>query len=619
MTLLEENQDPVVAASASARVTVLATALKLTTIYPETHPRVIASLEAFLADVSALTKACAVVVRDLSLYCDGAAVEGSSPAIAWLIERFRATGWRGIAVDPRCAMEELLLLAAQLRRNRQADPAADGQHWSTPHVQAVPMVFDGKHADGAPAAEGEPGSLWRGGADLAPPVRDALVKVASSPEFLAQLAQLDQVANAEDFSAHRDLDLLSTIASVIPAEIANSPEQIPAIVSRVLETVLADMRRLTAGNRKVRGGSLVMRAIELARNFFGSTLTAKPAAKGLPSGRPEDERIQANLASLLQEHAALPREDRSLDQLLQESLGEKLGHELLGVCFHGAAKVTSSSAGQTRLIQLLAECGKDQQDLLDTYLRGRGVDALTPDLRLRLIGWLVQAGQSELVRARGYLDEELMLGCFPRSLPVLVKVHAGSAHGLDLLRSVLQRMSVTLVAGGIEVATQGGALYAEGVLPALLAVGSEEAKAMVLAAADHDPRASRLVLADFLRRVALPEPAALVLRIYPNVESLPGQYLRNLYAAFAQQRYDATIRTATGELLREALATRTSLALADQMAIVDHMYLVPDRVTERLLAGLVRKGWLRFWDRKARQLGRQASRRLIELRQRMPR
>lgn len=615
MSGLGQHQESAATKAATARVAALATALKLTTIYPESHPRVAAGVEGFLAELKDASGPYTLLLRESTFHVGGERIAADQPATAWLAERFRDAGLRGVEIDPKCEAAEALQFAAFLRRARRAEPGGTSPAaCTTPHLRALPLVFSGYHSEDAAALAANATPLAEPGSGLPPAVAAALATIRTSDSYRDQLARLDRAAAGDDGDGSlRDLDLLATIGKMIPAEIANNPEAIPGIVQSILDTVQSELHVLASGQRKIRGGRLLVRAVELARSFFGRASTATPATRVLPAGRPEDARFVADLDALLREYAALPVDDRPATALIEDSLGCSLGHELVGVCLHTLAKAPAAADASPRLLEALQRDAAARPDLLDAYLRGRGAEELTPLRRLQLIRWLTDAGHAELVRERGYVDQEMVTKNFPESFGVVVKVYGNDPQGVQFLRVALGTLARTLSFGGIDTAVRSGVLMEPGVAAALLATGGAEANALVLGALDANPRALRPLVVDHLRRQALPEPVAVLLRIHPNAESLPTQYVRNLFASFAQQRYEPAIRTATGELLREALIADRALAPADRLAAIDHLYLVPGAETQRLLARLAGTRRFRFWDRGARTLRRHASKALAEL------
>ncbi len=620
MSVLKGSHECATAHAAAARVVTLATALKQTTIYPESHPRVVSGIETFLTPLRECGTTCTMLLRGDTFLVDGTRVSADQGATAWLAERLRENGLRGIEMTPFCTVAEMLQLAEILRRSRRMEKGAViAPELSTVNVRALPLVFTGHHSDVGAPADADDADWVDPANELPASVGDALRQIRDSAAYRDQLADLDRAATTAGEAGYRELDLLTTIGKVLPAEVANEPERIPEIVKRILDTIQAELQGVVSGNRKVRGGRLVLRALEIARSFFGSEPPAKPTERTLPSGRPEDARFAADLPALLREQATLPVEDRPLAELITDAIGPKLGHELLGVCLHTFAKTPSHTALMPRLTQLLRQHADERADLVDAYLKGREAEAMPPARRLRLIEALAEAGHAGLVRERGYIDQELVTRNFPESLRVVTKVFGGDAAGPAQLRAMLQTLARTLAVGGVETARRCGVLLEPGVLPALLAAGGPEAGALALAAADADPRGTRQPLVDHLRRQTLPEPASLVLRIHTSAETLPASYVRSLLTCFFQGRYDQAVRTATGELLREALASDRPLALPERLAAIDNLHLVPDPQTEQLLVGLARQGRFLKWGREARALRQRARKMLAEIRTNIPR
>jgi hypothetical protein len=537
-----------------------------------------------------------------------------------LAERFRDAGVRGIEIAPTCSSEVMLQFAAFLREARRVESGGSSRAWPDDRVglRVHPLVFEGSHRDQAPDAVDAPVMASKVGQGLPAPIAHALATISETPEYRAQIAKIEAAAAAAGHTAYGEVDPLTTIGGLLPAEIANDPEIVPAIVARILESFEAELNAMVAGNRKLVGGHLLQRAIEVARRYFPSSAPTRPVASVLPSGRPEDARIEADLSLLLDEHETLPPDDRNLVDLIAKSIGTGLGHEVLGVRLHLLAKDRERPRAAEHLTQLLRLHATERPDLLDSYLLARATEGMPQPRRLQLIHLLLDAGHGQLVRDRGYVDHDLVTRNFPDSLSLVVRVFAEDPRGCQLLRECLATLARTLSVNGVDAAVRSGVLKQPAVLQALLAAASEEAHSLLVAAANHHPREARPALLEYLRRQQLPESEALVLRIHGNVESLPSTYVRMLFVACIKKRFDDAMQKATGELLLQALHSASNLGHRDRLAIVDQLPTCPVQGVEPVLARLANEGRFLLWG-AARALRRHARRALERLRNRTPR
>lgn len=601
------------AATAAVLVVALATALKLTTIYAAAHPRVLAAVEGLLALVRSSGATVTLLLKEQTFHVGREQVAASDARLLWLAARLRAATLRGVEIDLDCTTDEVLQFAAFVRE--RCRPGAATSELSLPHLRALPLLFAGHHSEHAGAdanAVPEATPATAAGLALSPAVAGALADIRESPSYRDQVSRLAASSASTGDGDHRVVDLLQVIGKMLPAEIANDPEQIPQVVGRVLDVLESEMQDLADGKRTLRGGRLLLRAVAVARSFFGSAPPTKPAAPSMPTGRPEDANIAAKLENLLDEQDSLPRDDRPLGALLVHATGETLEHELLGVCLHLAADSGARRSTSARLTALLRDHARARIDLLDAHLAGAGAQRLGAAGRLHLLRLLADAGHGALARERRYVDDELISKGFPESLAVAASMLGSDPDSLLVLRRALAALTRTIAAGGASAAVRSGVLAEPAVLRSLLAAGGAEAERLLLAAHDGSSRATRAVFVEFLRQQALPAPVLLVLQIHPTADALTTNYVRELHTAFVQQRYGPALRTATDELLRNALEL-DRLTAAERVAAIGHLHLVPDRATQLLLERLATFGRFRPWDVGARAVRRAARKALTDL------
>ena len=601
---------PGVDSAAAKRVTALATALKLTTIYAADHSRVVAAIEHLLAAVRTCPGGGAYVLhlRDGVFQGDEVEVVPTTAPLRWLAARWREARVRGVEIDRNCAVADVVAFAALLKTMVRDDTVAPPPATADVRLRVIPMVFRGRHSESAPAAAAAPGS--------AAPPQLPLPYVRDAAECQQRLQRIDQIAAAIAPDGRQEVDLVATIGNLLPADVAASPELALNVVLRVLESLENDLRAVQDGGRRLVGGHLLQRAIDVARRYFPRAPTPLPIVGKLPSGRPEDARITADLLLLLEEYDELPIDDRPLADMLAASVGVRLDYELLGILLHSLARGHEHPLALARLQQTIASQAVQESQvsgLLGSYLGPQGSGRLTPARRLRLVGMLVEAGMSRLVRESGYLTSELVVRGFPESLQLVATVLDGDLTGVQVTREALAALAPSLAGTAVALPVSSGALAQPVVWRLLLAVDSAESHAVLQAAFATHALAARAELVPWLRTRNLPAPEATVLQVFPNPQSLPSAYVRSLHAACVRRRYDDALRQATGALLRQAL-TELPLSFGDRIAAVDQLALVPGSETERLLERLARRGRFLHWGESARVLRRRAAEALLRLR-----
>ncbi len=623
MSAREPGADEPAQHGAPARLVAFATALKQSAIYPPGHPRVRHGVAEALAPIAARGGGT-VLLRDGTFHVDGVAVAADQVALRWLAERLRELELRGLEITAQCTPDDVLAFAAVVRDARRTDPAAA---WPVDHprLRALPLVFAGRHVDGAAdlaaaaAAAGTQGDETGAApfATLPPAVGAVLAAIGASDEYRAHVAAIERgaiAAGATSPTTRRDVELLETIGNLIPAEVAADPERINGLVQQILHDFAAEVRGLATRDGAGASPRLLRRAVDVARRFFPVSAPAQ-VTQQRASGRPEDARIVADLGALLRELDALPAERRDVSRLVADAMHSAVDHELLGIHLYVFTNGPEPAANAVaRLTELLRDHASERTDLLDCYLAPRERDGGAPSLRrCRLLGLLVDAGHLQLVRERRYVDQRLLAHNFPAALPLAARVLGTEPSGAAVLRAALAAWSRTLAAGGAEAAIASGVLRDPAVLRALLAAGGDEARMLVAAAANANARGTRAVLLEHLRARALPELAALVLRVHPSDDALPSRYVRSLWLACEQNRADPEVDAAGAELLVHALAAHTPVAHRDRVAAMSFLCLAPRDAAEALLRRLASAGRFTRWGRAARELRREAARALVQL------
>jgi hypothetical protein len=596
--------------TARDRLVAFATALKQSTIYPVGHPRARQGIAEFVQQLANRARGYDLVLRDGAFHGDGEVMPAREVATRWLADRLRALGLRGLQLEAACTVDDVLEFAAQLRDTRRKQV---GCAWPTDHprLRALPLVFAGEH-DMRAAADAASGGAG-GFAALPAAVGTALLELRGSDTFQQRLRAIERAASTVGVSSEREVDLLQTIAQLLPEEVAREPQRVTECVQGIVDELTAELERLGARRDRLDAAQLIERATAVARRFFVGT-SQQDASPRPPSGRPEDEAIVADVPALMRELATLPQEAANAGRELTASVGRTLGHVALGVHLHlFAIGVTLGATPLATLVELLKKHAAERPQLLDCYLGGGTFSELPPAQRWRLIELLVEAGHAGLVHAQRYVDEALVTGHFPAGVVLAARVLAGDPAGAAVLRQSLAALAPQLATGGVETLRASGALADAAVLRGLLAAGGPEAATLLQTAANANPRLVRNTLLAHLRARPQPDLATLVLRACPE-NALPLQYVRRLWLACDQGRPDATADAEGAELLLQAMRSDKPLPHADQLAALPWLHLARRRdEVEDLLVRIARAGRFTRWSREARELRRQARRALALL------
>lgn len=613
-------------------VTAFATALRNIAVYPADHPRVVQAADGCLAQFLALgggQRPVAVAMRGNFLVVDGRKVPAGEGLAAWLVHRLRTAGLRGVAVEPTCTTVDLVAFAAALNRARARPDATGDAAWPADHPRLRPLdlVFAGAFLDAGESPDdemdGPPVDPVDEPADPAVRARrrQVLDHLAADRRIRQRLVAIELGCAAAGSGTDRDVDLLAAVAAMLPANIANQPARIAEVVDTILAQVERELPPIVRGTSEIAGAELLRTAVGIARRYFHTKATA-PHAPHLPSGRPEDERISADLPALLQELDALPdRPDPTLPPAAHfQADHPQMATELLGIHLHtfvttGRAEVRL--AARERLVRCLAELDGNRRAVLAAYLGRRHQPApCGENVRLQLLTMLVEAGQTQLLRDLEYVDATFIARSFPESLRLAARVLGRTPEDLTILRDGLAAIAPMLALGGAEAAAKSGVLQDAAVVDALLAVGGSCVLPLLPHLAHKASAEVQRRLCAYLGKLQLPaaEAAAVTTSVAPL--SLPTTYLHDLLRAAALGRYDAALRAATGGVLRrnvlQGLDRLPMPRILDLVAALRH---APGPETTELLQQLAARNRLAVFDQAARALRRCASDLLAELAQ----
>lgn len=600
-------------------VTTLVTALKNIAIYPPSHPRVTSAAAEFVALLGqrcADRRSCVVVARGSGLVVDEDCLDPDGSGIDWLLQRCREAGLRGAEFQATCTIEDVLAFAVAFNQARPRSGATFFSHWPLPNPRLVPLplLFQGHHDPDAVASHGagQPSDAPTAASYLSPKakseaqVRAVVDRMAGTPTVRNKLASIERLSQSGGPDDTQKLDLFETIVELLPADVATDPTVIEDVVSRILSRVEESLGELVRKKARVKGADLLRKALGVARKYFHTEAPKQRMPAGMPTGRPEDEKIVADLGLLLQEIDALPdATDLRLPAAAEmASTSSLVAREIFGICLHAVAtsdKPTAAEKLRERLRKARTATVLEVADLLAAYA-GTSADPSAAGMatRQRVLAILLESGHGELLRSRGFVDAAFLTRGFPEALPLAARVLGADEAGRAVLREGLDSLLPILQAGGGEAAEAAGVLADPEVVRTLASTGGPVAASLLVQAASKAQPAIRQVLQDHLRTKDLPPPEATVVHSYETAEAVPRDYLHSLMIAVTQNRFDAHVHTASGELLRRR-ATAKDLSHEQRLVAIANLATVPCGETAAMLRRLAADGrWFRFgWKARA--------------------
>ncbi len=595
----------------------LSVVLKNLAIYPPAHPRVTAAATAFAA---ALHERCTNAERVFVLArAEQILVNGELAGDACrLPERFRDAGLRGVAFAPDCSEDELLLFASALNRSRARTGTSFTSQWTPPadpRLEPLPLVFAGMHSATDAA---QPWAHTATGADVdttagtprtgGSRLHGLVGKLAETGAVQDRLRAIELRACDPEETEEREIDLLTAIATLLPADVSNDPDEIAAAVTQILTCVETSLAELVRKNARVKGAELLRVALDIARKYFHTDTPAQLPKAELPSGRPEDARIVADLEQLQREVAQLP-DAYGLCLPRVEDLGEDsstVARRMCGIVLHALANSDNPAIAAAALPRLRKTVPRVLCELLDLYLaaKANGGTIATAG-SVRILETLLAAGHLDLVREQGYIDAGFLGRGFPDTLTLAARVLSGDAAGRKTLRAGLATLGPVLQMGGAVAAARAGVLYQPEVTSALCKIGGEVAHLLLQQALTSASPSERQALFECARKLSLPAAELAALRAVDHVDQLPRDYLQLLLTAVARGDFSGPVRAASGAVLRQAAQMGASLRSHDAMLrAVENLALVPGIETEALLVQLANDGRFTRLGNKSRALRR---------------
>ena len=613
--------------SARALLRRITTMWRNASIYAPEHPRVQGAVTAVLGHFAhaALTDR-SMLVRDGKLYLCGSPFDLDDDDAAVLVTRLREVGLRGLELTPEATANDLVEFLQTARRQRHRGAGELLAKWPTDHarLRALPLVFEGEFlAEGASnraASAQAPARARRapaGPAPLPPAVRTALQQLAADPETQARLSAMAELTQANDDERTTTLPLLQRLGQLLPADVGSDANAIAATVRTILARVERDLGEVVRRGARVRGSDLMRQALTLARTVFGTS--AAPARHGdaLPTGRPEDEAITADVDLLLGEFEALPAEERGFPHGLGAQHDVVTAREQFGICLHLVAQARGSgprTGAHRRLAQLMSQHGASLQAAWEPYLGGGNGGKGREAERRAVLQAMLDASAEALQPLRPHFDAAFFAATFPDSLAGCVRALGGDDAGRAVLRQGLALVGPMLQLGGVAAAERSGSLADEWVVATLLELNTPEVRDLLPAMGRQANAAGQQLLLQFARNLDLAPAVRSVLATAADAAALPPTFLARLFAAWTKQRNTPLLAGECAELLlanaQQCLAHHD---LQGMLAAIPPLVHSPLPETRALLLQLGKRGRWTRWDRTSRAIRRLAREALTTL------
>lgn len=593
-------------------------------VYPPEHPRVTAAVTAVLQNLAPVPAADrAVHVRDGELHLCGATFSLDDEDALALVARLQEVGLRGFELTEACTPADVVAFLQAARQNRRQSSDALVARWpgDHPRLRALPLSFDGGFQDG-PAKSGakgvRPSRPQTGPVPLPSPVRAAMQQVAADPEIVARMRQLEQLTDGGAAGDEVTIPLLDHLGRLLPADVGHDPTAIAATVRTILDRVERDLGEVVHRGARVRGSDLMRQALTMARSLFGTSATPMRRSGTLPTGRPEDEAIVADVDLLRREFADLP-DAPNLTMPTDVAAGNAANaQEMFGICLHvvvqARGKTGQGTAGPRRhLVRLLESQGKALRPIWGAYVHAAGGNRRDADRRIVLQALLDGAG-ADAAAIRPMVDAAFFAASFPESLAGCVRLLGGDEPGRAVLRQGLQLVAPLLQLGGADATERCGALADPLVVTTLLGLGIPDVRDLLPSIARQATGAAQDVLLEQVRKLDLAPAAKALLGLVPHPSQLPPTFLPRLLQMWLRQPTTPTMTQECHELLRDAV--RRQLAngtLSEKAAAIAALGAAPDPQTRSLLHELERKGRWTRWDLVSRTLRKEARATLAKL------
>jgi hypothetical protein len=626
-----------VARAGRAAVRAFATMWRNARIYAPSHPRVSSAIEVALTQLASLRIAEGSVllqVRDRALWIGNASLPLDDPDAVPLIERLRDVGLRGFEFGPICAAGDLLAMLDHLQHKRGRSHEQLFASWPIDqnNLRPLQLIYDG-HFDANPGSGGGGTGAGPGSGSGRPPVaptatapqrpsrpspvpphvQQALERLSADATVQARLRAVDVLTKADTDDATIRVDVLERIGTLLPADVGADSASIEGVVKLILERLERDLAEVVRLGARVRGGGLLRLALDVARQFFRTSATPSAPRPGLPSGRPEDDKITADVDLLLAELEDIPPGGALV---LPKASDLVTAREVLGAFLHTLIHGHLESGAErlvTMLRKLFADHGERLGTVLDPYLRVDRKDAIKEPIRLQILEALVEIGGPALPCARRYIDAQFLAAHFPERLPLCARALGGDQAGREVLRQGLEKLAPMLAFGGLEAAERARVLTDPAVAGTLLAIDGPVVRQLlpVMARQATGPALEQLLA--FVRTLPL-LPATLATLDVASATQLPDGHLPRLLTNFLSRRPGQTIDQESIAILNGNVLRAEAGPVEPLLRAIDALRHAGGPTTIGLLQRLARHRRLRFWDRRARLVRERAAHILLLLR-----
>ncbi|MCA8977544.1 MAG: hypothetical protein KDC98_22665 [Planctomycetes bacterium] len=374
-----------------------------------------------------------------------------------------------------------------------------------------------------------------------------------------------------------------------------------------------------------RADSLGVTAGRIARTYFGHSSglqsEVEPAPVALPSGRPEDEVIGADLDALLDEIAALP--PAAQPEIVREEIvncdSKPLARQLLGVYLHlyftDAAQSARALIAQP-LRRTIAALGPEAGPILDPYLAPNGENRTTNRDRLELLELIDQANQHRLIAARGYIDRDLVIAGFPDILSLFSRAFGDTPQAREILREAGRSLGESLEETTFAATGIATDQLSARVVRSLLAAGGDVAGDTIRQATASGRLDLFAAILDHLEHATLPPAERLALATLTAQDGDAGSFLELACACAESGEVNPELRQRSGELLRRrAREARHGGNRQHLLKSIEDLAVVPDRATLDLLGELARRPHWYSWcdsERDVRAKAKQIRREVLQ-------
>jgi hypothetical protein len=540
--------------------------LRARSIYPPGHGRVRAAAETLqraIRERTAGLRPLAFRFRGREAEIDGETVPLLGETRGWLLRACRDLRLGGFEVEPEATVEDLLGFAERTVE-RLRTPGGAGSDAGHAPVRGLALRVVGGHGAPAPA-----GTIDE--------------RLAGDPEVAARLGTLQEFFDRDlDEPLPTDpLDVLPIVLDIALADAAMDEERAREVVCRVLEHMADQLSTQGLAGLERVDSEFARIAQEVAQRVFGrrGTLRQHDDA-GLPTGRPEDARIDGDLVSLLDELDGLPSTGPARALEPDTAVDRAVAGILLHLCAEGSSEAARGQAAQ-RLARI---CAGDGGPRIAALLSA----APTDTVQRAAIALLETEVSPQLLRCEA-VAPELFAERFPQGFAeLLAEVPAGHPRVVRAIAAVLAQLASERVTAGIR--SLATTVDIDRLAAAIAGCGP--AAAATLGEIARDPRPElRPLLIRALRAMDLPAAESAALRCLPAT-AIDDEYLRALCTAATGEDGRRNALVQSGHLLRRFAEQhpRPDEMLGSRIEAVIALAHFPSLETRALLDEL-RRGW----------------------------